>query len=47
LLTGLETKSLHDIMSRPLSLAGNADNPVVQDAQQNLDQLFALLVKPR
>ena len=47
LLTGLETKSLHDMMSRPLSLAGNADNPVVQDAQQNLDQLFALLVKPR
>ena len=47
LLTGLETKSLHDIMSRPLSLAGNADNTVVQDAQQNLDQLFALLVKPR
>lgn len=46
LLTDAETKSLHDIMSKPLSLAANADNPVVQDAQQNLDQLFALLVKP-
>ena len=41
LLTDAETKSLHDIMSRPLSLPGNADNPVVQDAQQNLDRLFA------
>jgi hypothetical protein len=47
LLTDAETKSLHDIMSKPLSLSGNADNPVVQDAQQNLDHLFALLVKPR
>lgn len=47
LLTDAESTSLHDIMSKPLSLAGNADNPVVQDAQHNLDQLFALLVKPR
>ena len=47
LLTDAETKSLHDIMSKPLSLAGNADNPVVQDAQQNLDQLFALIVERR
>jgi hypothetical protein len=45
LLTDAETKSLHEIMSKPLSLPGNADNPLVQDAQQNLDQLFALLVK--
>jgi hypothetical protein len=44
LLTTTEAESLHDIMSRPLALAGNANNPVVQDAQQNLDQLFALLV---
>ena len=47
LLTDTETKGLHDIMSKPLSLAGNADNPVVQDAQHNLDQLFALLVERR
>lgn len=47
LLTNAETKGLHDIMSKPLSLAGNADNPVVQDAQHNLDQLFALLVERR
>lgn len=47
LLTGKETKCLHDIMSKPLSLPGNANNPVVQDAQQNLDQLFALLVEGR
>lgn len=47
LLTDAETKSLHDIMTKPLSLPGNADNPVVQDAQQNLDQLFSLIVKPR
>jgi hypothetical protein len=47
LLTDIETESLHDIMSRPLSMPGNADNPVVQDAQQNLDQLFALLVQRR
>jgi len=44
LLTTEETKRLHDIMSRPLSLPGNADNPVVQNAQHNLDQLFALLI---
>ena len=47
LLTDAETKSLHDIMSRPLSLAGNAANPVIQDAQQNLDSLFALFVERR
>jgi hypothetical protein len=44
LLTSEETKGLHDIMSKPLSLAGNSGNPVVQDAQHNLDQLFALFV---
>lgn len=47
LLTDSETKGLHDIMSKALSLAGNADNPVVQDAQHNLDQLFALVVERR
>ena len=47
LLTDGETKALHDIMSKPLSLAGNADNPVFQDAQHNLDQLFALVVERR
>jgi hypothetical protein len=47
LLSDAETKSLHDIMSKPLSLPGNADNPVVQDAQQNLDQLFAIVVERR
>ena len=45
LLTDIETRSLHDIMSRPLSLPGNADNPLVQDAQQNLDQLFSHFVE--
>lgn len=47
LLSDVETKNLHEIMSKPLSLAGNANNPVVQDAQQNLDHLFALLFKAR
>lgn len=47
LLSDVETKNLHEIMSKPLSLAGNANNPVVQDAQQNLDHLFALLFKTR
>lgn len=47
LLTDAETKSLHDIMSRPLSLPGHAANPVVQDAQQSLDSLFALFVERR
>ena len=47
LLTDVETESLHDIMSKPLSMPGNADNPVVQNAQQNLDHLFALLVQRR
>jgi len=47
LLTDGETEALHDIMSKPLSMPGNAGNPVVQDAQQNLDQLFAMLVERR
>lgn len=47
LLTDRETQGLHDMMSRPLSLPGNAGNPVVQDAQQNLDQLFAMIVASR
>ena len=47
LLTDIETKSLHDIMSKPLSLPGNADNPLVQDAQHNLDQLFSHFVERR
>ena len=45
LLTDAQTASLHDIMSKPLALPGNAGNPVVQDAQQNLDRLFALLIE--
>ena len=45
LLTDNETKGLHDIMSKPLSMPGNADNPVGQDAQHHLDQLFALVVE--
>ena len=45
LLTDNETKGLHDIMSKPLSMPGNADNPVVQDAQHHLDQLFTLVVE--
>ena len=45
LLSDTETRSLHDIMSKPLAMPGNANNPVVQDAQQNLDQLFAAIVK--
>lgn len=45
LLADEETERLHDIMSKPLALPGNADNPVVQDAQHNLDQLFALLMR--
>ena len=44
LLSDAETESLHDIMSKPLALPGNANNPVVQDAQHNLDQLFSLLL---
>lgn len=47
LLTDTETERLHDIMSKPLSMPGNAGNPVVQDAQQNLDQLFAALAERR
>lgn len=47
LLTDGETEALHDIMSRPLAMPGNAGNPVVQDAQHNLDQLFAMLVERR
>ncbi|WP_046349750.1 hypothetical protein [Sphingomonas changbaiensis] len=47
LLSSAETRSLQDIMSKPLALPGNSDNPVVQDAQQNLDQLFALLIDRR
>ena len=47
LLTDAETKCLHEIMSRPLSLPGNAANPVVQDAQQSLDSLFALFAQRR
>jgi hypothetical protein len=43
LLTDVETRGLHDIMSKPLSMPGNASNPVVQDAQHNLDQHFAAL----
>jgi hypothetical protein len=34
-------------MSKPLSLPGNSGNPVVQDAQHNLDQLFALVMERR
>jgi hypothetical protein len=44
LLADAETASLHDIMSKPLALAGNANNPMVQDAQHNLDQLFSPLM---
>lgn len=47
LLSDIETERLHDIMSKPFSLPSNASNPLVQDAQQNLDKLFAGLVEHR
>ena len=45
LLSASETERLDEIMSKPLSMPGNADNPVVQHAQHSLDQLFALVAR--
>ena len=47
LLTDAESTSLHDIMSKPLSLDSKADKTVVQETQHNNDKLFELLVKTR
>lgn len=35
---------MHEMMSKPFVLPKNASNPVVQDAQQNLDGLFAVIL---
>lgn len=44
LITANELKDLHDSMSKPLSLPINAGNPILQDAQSRMDDLFATLL---
>lgn len=46
LMTSGEAKRLHEMMSKPLSMPHNAANRAVQDAQQNLDLLFSVLIEP-
>jgi hypothetical protein len=45
LLAADEILGLHETMTKPLSLPGNATNPAVQDAYHNLDLLFSVLLK--
>lgn len=47
LLTDEEASYMHEMMSKPLSMPKNANNRAVQDAQQNLDGLFAVLLEKR
>ena len=47
LMTIAEAKSMHDSVTKPLSLPDVADNPLIQDAARNLDDLFAILIEPR
>jgi hypothetical protein len=43
LLEPAEIERMHDMMSKPFGLPHNADNPAVQDAQNALSGLFAVL----
>jgi hypothetical protein len=47
LMTVEEAEAMHANMSKPLVLPDHANNPLVQDAQQNLDNLFSVLVERR
>jgi hypothetical protein len=47
LMTKDEAKSMHDLVTKPLSLPDVADNPLIQDAARHLDELFAILIEPR
>lgn len=47
LMTDADAKALHGHMTKPLSQPEVANNPLAQDAQHKLDQLFAALVQPR
>ncbi len=47
LITPAELSSMHEGMTKPLSLPVNAKNPLIQGAHQNLDVLFATLLEPR
>ena len=44
LLAPGELEQLHAMMSKPLTLAGRADNPLVQVVQQHLDEQFATIL---
>ncbi len=47
LMTAEEGASLYDSMSKPLAMGEVANNPIVQNAQHNLDLLFAEILRPR
>ena len=44
LLASGELEQLHSMMSKPLTLAGRANNPLVQVVQQHLDEQFATIL---
>lgn len=41
IMTSRHCEVMHGVMSKPLNLRGNADNPMVQIAQRRLDEHFA------
>ncbi len=45
LLTRAEGESMHASITKPLSVPEVANNPLVQDAQQNLDNLFSYILR--
>lgn len=45
LITAEEIEHLHSMMSKPLNLNENADNPLVQNIHQHLDEQFAAILK--
>ena len=44
-MTHEELSSMHDSMSKPLMLGGRANNPMVQNVQQIIDDLFAVMTE--
>jgi hypothetical protein len=47
LMTAEEAEHMHAAMSKPFMMPQNANNPLVQDAQQVLDSLFAAILERR
>ena len=46
MIDAAEIEMVHEMVTKPMVMSEVADNPLVQHAHQNIDQLFAAIRDP-